>query len=266
MNTEKIPTVLSFVHAEADSNEPTPAVTFTKEQKDHINETFRERYKEIQTKARQELEAERAKWEADFEAKLEAKLAEKKTPKKDKSEGDKAEGDDENPQLAEYQRVAREARRQADEREKALVASKNDIAQRDAEILQMRKESEISKATAGLDFVNMKAVLAMTASSIEFDADSRKFIVKNDSGEIMQGDDFKPITLKEFFVRFADENPYLVKSNARGGAGSTPANGVIGTGEFAHIKTRADFGKDNKLRARYIEKYKMEKYLALPIK
>lgn len=255
--------VLPFVHAEADATatETTEKPTLTEEQKKLFNDVFRERYSELEAKKRKDiataLEEQAQKLKADFET----KLAEATTKKVDKP----VENVDES---AEAKRIVADHKRLLAEREKEMSNLSKELEAQKSTIKTMAKDRAITDAMSAVPFVNAKQVKVLTGDAIELDPDSGNYVVRNEEGHIVMGDDFRPISLKNYFITYGEQNPHLVKSGVIAGAGST-TNGAPGTpGEFAHIKSKADLqGRENmQLRIRYVEKFGPEKFEALPLR
>lgn len=255
--------VLPYVHAE---EEVIPAVvppvekpTLSDDEKKKFNEVFRDRYAEVQEKARKDtakaLEEQAQKLKADFEAKI-AEVTAKKVVK----DGEVVD------ETAEAKRIVADYKKTIEQREQEITGLKGTMKDKDSTIQAMAKDRAVTDAIGAISFVNVKQVKVLTGDAIELDPESGKYVVRNDEGQIMIGDDFKPVSLKDYYLKYAEANPHLVKSGVITGAGSTP-NGAPGTpGEFANIKTKADLAADLKLRIRYVEKHGYEKYAALPSK
>jgi hypothetical protein len=258
---EYLNNVLPYVHAEEDTTVVVPPVekpALTDDEKKKFNEVFRERYAELQEKTRKDtakaLEEQAQKLKADFEAKI-AEVTAKKVEKA-------SEVVDE---TAEAKRIVADYKRTIEQREKELQGLQTSLKDKDTKIQAMVKDRAITDALSGIPFVNLKQVKVLTGDAIELDSESGNYVVRNDDGQIMMGDDFKPVSLKDYFTKYAELNPHMVRSDVKGGAGSTP-NAAPGTpGEFAHIKSKADLANDMQLRIRYIaQKNGLEKYTALP--
>jgi hypothetical protein len=254
--------VLPYIHAEEDATKEADKVVekveLTDDEKKKFNLVFRDRYAEVHEKARKDtakaLEEQAQKLKADFDTKI-AELSAKKI---EKPAGEVVD------ETAEAKRIVADYKRTIEEREKELKANQITLKEKDTKIQTMIKDRAITDALSGIPFVNLKQVKVLTGDAIELDADSGNYVVRNEEGQIMMGDDFKPVSLKDYFTKYAELNPHMVRSDVKGGAGSTP-NAAPGTpGEFANIKSKADLASDMKLRIRYVEKYGLEKYTALP--
>jgi hypothetical protein len=255
--------VLPYIHAE---EEVIPAIvspvekpTLTDDEKKKFNDIFRDRYAELQEKTRKDtakaLEEQAQKLKTDFETQLAAAIT-----KKGVKEGEVID------ETAEAKRIVADYKRTIEQREQEITGLKGTMKDKDSTILAMAKDRAVTDAISGISFVNLKQVKVLTGDAIELDPESNKYVVRNDEGQIMIGDDFKPVSLKDYYLKYAEANPHLVKSGVITGAGSTQ-NGAPGTpGEFAHIKSKADLAGDLKLRIRYVDKHGYDKYAALPAK
>lgn len=261
--------VLPYVHAEEDTTTTTATATqtvadkieLTDDEKKKFNLVFRDRYAEVKETSRKDiakaLEEQAQKLKTEFETKI-AELTPKKVDKPASEVTD---------ETAEAKRIVADYKRTIEQREKELQGLQGTLKDRDTKIQAMVKDRAITDALSGIPFVNLKQVKVLTGDAIELDSESGNYIVRNDENQIMMGDDFKPVSLKDYFTKYAELNPHMVKSGVVAGAGSTQ-NSVPGTpGEFAHIKTKADLaGPQNmQLRIRYVDKFP-GKYEALPLK
>jgi hypothetical protein len=254
--------VLPYIHAEEEVIPPvvTEKPTLTEDEKKKFNDIFRERYAELQEKTRKDtakaLEEQAQKLKTDFEA----KIAEATAKKADKPAGEIVD------ETAEAKRIVADYKRLIEQRETEIKGLTGSLKDKDSTIQAMAKDRAVADAISGISFVNSKQVKVLTGDAIELDPESGKYVVRNDEGQIMIGDDFKPVSLKDYYTKYAELNPHLVKSGVVAGAGSTP-NGAPGTpGEFAHVKSKADLASDLKLRIRYVDKHGYDKYAALPAK
>jgi hypothetical protein len=259
---EYLNNVLPYIHAEADpnNNEGEPAKPqLTDEEKKKFNEVFRERYAELQEKSRKDLAKALEEQTKKLEEKFAAEIEKAKAPKS--KDGN---GEDDN---AEAKRIVADLKKSKETLEQQLLSWTETVKKKDSEIYSMRKDAAITDAISGIPFVNLKQVKVLTGDAIELDPDTQKFVIRNEDGDIIQGDDFKPLSLKAYFAQYAEQNPHMVRSDVKGGAGSTPNAAPGAPGEFAHIKSKADLaGPHNmQLRIRYVDKFP-GKYETLPLK
>lgn len=229
---------------------------FNETQKVRVNEIVTERLSEQQAKHAEEL----ARIQKEFEAKLEEAI---KGKKKAGTEGE------EDPVKKQYEQLL------ADEKNKAKSAE--ELAHKRAkenEDLNQRlrakdKEDAIRKACDGLNFLEMDDVLALTQSKIEYDEQSKQFVVR-ENGIIKQDDTLKPMKLKDYYKQWADSRPHMVSAEAVGGAGSSESRGG-GHGNGTVIRSKADLQKlpkDEQIKAKveFIKKHGFAKWEALPLK
>lgn len=209
-------------------NIPSQAVTFDEAQQARVNELIREKQGEAAKTIRAELattQASMAQLQADLTAAKEALAAakpEEKVTNKEEVETLRA-------QLAQA-RVTTEAeiqrlKDQANERGREALAAKT-------ETVTYRKQNAIKDAAAKVGFVDVGAVGKLTSENIKFDEAKGKFIVVDDGGSERLNAAFEPMTLEEYYSEYGAKNPYMVRSDARSGTGSTESRGTTSDGKF----------------------------------
>lgn len=92
-----------------------------------------------------------------------------------------------------------------------------------AENTNIHRANAIQSVISRIGFVDGDMIATLTEKSIKFDAPSGKFIVQNEHGSARLNNRFEPMSLDEYYAEYASQKPYLVRSDARGGAGSTAA-------------------------------------------
>lgn len=88
----------------------------------------------------------------------------------------------------------------------------------------LRKSVAIQQAAAGVGFVDLDAVRTLTENSVVLDKESGQFVVLNENGQPRLNSAMERMTLKEFYSDYAAAKPYLVRSDAKTGAGSTESS------------------------------------------
>lgn len=255
--TKNTSVTIPFIFAEAEThNDPsttvvvTPAnVTFDEAQKNRIKEIVAERVGETHAKNRKEFEEAMKKQHDEFEAKF-TELASRKPD--GTGDGDKE---------AEFKRVLADQKKALKDREEQLHVKAKEVEERDRMLAQVKKDVALRNAASKLNFANVDMVLKLTGDSVSLDADSGQYIVRNEDGHIIQGDDMRNIKLEDYFAKFAEANPYLVKSDARGGAGSRVADNLLS----GSVRSMADLS-DPKRRNDWIEKNGIAAFAKLPPK
>jgi hypothetical protein len=137
----------------------------------------------------------------------------------------------------------------------------------DAELADSRKNQAIRDAAShldgGLEFHDLPMVTELVKGFVVLDKDSNSYVVKI-NGVVKMNNSLTPMTLSEYFVEFATQRPYLVKSQAKAGAGSQESGtqGQVGVGV---IRSRADL-KTVLQKTDYINKFGYDAYAKLPIR
>jgi hypothetical protein len=139
-------------------------------------------------------------------------------------------------------------------------AKEKEAADAAAEAMRIRKEVAISRAASKQNFYELDVVMKMTQDSIEWDDETKKFVVK-ENGIIKQNSSLEPMSLEEYFSSFAAQRPYLVNGDVKGGAGSSESK----SNSAGLVKTKADL-KTAKEKSDFITKFGLGKYEALPLK
>jgi hypothetical protein len=140
-------------------------------------------------------------------------------------------------------------------------AKEKEAADAAAEAMRIRKEVAISRAASRQNFYELDVVMKMTQDSIEWDDETKKFVVK-ENGVVKQNSSLEPMSLEEYFASFAAQRPYLVNGDVKGGAGSSESNKSNSAGL---VKTKADL-KTAKDKSDFISKFGLAKYETLPLK
>lgn len=225
-------------------------VEFTEEQQTAIGKLFDKRFATISSKH----DAEK-KTLAEETAALKAELEELKAGKPAKKEGD------EDPKEAQYKDLLKNEKSQTKAAKDALEASKSEATGLQKENLRIRKEVAI-RESAGNRFLDMEVVMAMVSEKIEYDADSKTFVIR-EAGVVRQNSSLQNMTLAEYFEEFGKKRPYLVNSDVVGGAGSSESTRSISN--VGVVRSKADL-KNYREKSDYISKFGLPAFEALPIK
>lgn len=225
-------------------------VEFSEVQQTAIGKIFDTRFGKINAKHETEKKAL-----ADQNAALQAELELLKAGKK------KPEGD-EDAQQKQIKELLNNEKSQTAAAKAALEASKIEASGLHKENLRIRKEIAIQNATAGR-FLDMEAVQSMTENKIEWDDDTKTFIVR-ENGIVRQNSALQNMTLQEYFEEFGKKRPFLVRSDVVGGAGSSENAGGAAS-NIGVVRTKADL-KSYKDKSAYITKFGLSAFETLPIK
>lgn len=198
-------------------------IEYTPEQQSHIEQLIKQKQGEAAKQLRTELETTKSTMEQ-FKAELDAvRKEQKKAPTAEgKSEIEILKG-----QMEDVKSAYASLQREAENYKNSLKVKDDEVSKARSEAVSIRKSAEMSAAAGNQHFVDIGVVTKLTADSIVFDSDKGRFVVVNDDGNPRVNASFEPMTLPEFFAEFAAKNPYLVRSEARGGAGATESSRSI---------------------------------------
>jgi hypothetical protein len=235
-------------------------IEFTDAQQTHIQKLFDARFATIKQKA--EAEAQAVRDELDKIKKENDDLKKKVNAEPDGGHKDSAEKEQMAALLrAEQQNTA--AAKDAFVREKERA---DGLAAQNAEILKTQAIiSAASNLENGLEFHDLPMVIELVKNMIFLDKDTNQYVVKI-NGVVKMNKALQPMMLGEFFMEYAAQRPYLVKSQAKPGAGSHESgSGDVGQGGVGVIRTKADL-KTVAAKSAYISKFGIDAFTKLPAK
>jgi len=242
---------------EAKRKQDEEAAKFNETQKARVNEIVTERLSEQQAKHAEEL----AKIQKDFEAKLEEAIKGKKKA---------GEEDVEDPVKKQYEQILADEKNKAKNAEELATKRQKEVDDLNQRLRAKDKDDAIRKACDGLNFLEMDDVLTLTSGKVEYDEQSKQFVVR-ENGIIKQDDTLKPMKLKDYYKQWADSRPHMVGAEAVGGAGSSESRGGSG-GNGTLIRSKADIYKlptkeeQTKAKVEFIKKHGFAKWESLPLK
>jgi hypothetical protein len=111
-----------------------------------------------------------------------------------------------------------------DAQQQALEDAHHEAKQLRTVIADMQRDQAIQKAAEGSGFVDHRIVQQLTSKNVRYDDSRGQFIVVDDKGVQRLNSSHEPMTLNEFYAEYADKNPFLVRSEFKGGSGSTPTS------------------------------------------
>jgi hypothetical protein len=223
--------------------------SFDDKQQEFINTLFDKRFAKISEKHNTEK-----KQLEDKVKELEAQLAAAGTKKDPPT--------DEDPDKKQFKSILENEKNKTKLAETQAQQRTREAEEARSELLRTRKEVAMQRAAQKQDFHELEVVLKMTWDAVEYDEDTKQFVIK-ENGVIKQNSSLQPMTLEEYYNTFASQRPYLVKGDIKGGAGSS--EGYRGTDTAAIVKSKADL-KTPKAKSDFITKFGLEKYEALPLK
>lgn len=209
-------------------------VTFTPEQQARVDAIVKESMGRAGGELRVSLEkvtAEKTQLEADLAA---AKAAVKAAVTPLEKKAAKEDVDALNNQIVEMKTI--QTTTQTDlERHRKLVQDKDaEIAKAKDETVQVKKQVAIQTAANKAGFVDVNIVSKLTDDLVKFDGTRGRFVVLNEQGTERLNSSYEPMSLEEFYKEYAANNPFLVKSDVKGGAGSSQntRSNFAGSGKY----------------------------------
>jgi hypothetical protein len=223
-------------------------VELSPEQQEHVNRVFDSRFAKITSKYEEKLTA--------MQGELDKLTAGKKDdpPPKD--------GED-TPEKKQFKGLLDQEKTKTKNAELLAQAREKEAKEAREESMRTRKEVAISRAAQKQNFYENDVVTKMIWDTIEWDEDSKNFIVK-ENGAVKQNSSLQNMTLEEYLTDFAAKRPYLVNGDVKGGVGSAE-NKNASLNNAGLIKSKADL-KTAKDKSDFIGKFGLAKYEALPLK
>lgn len=212
-------------------NSPAPeAVEFSDAQQKKIDEIVRK----AMGRAAQETKTQLTQAEqkiAQLEEELRKAQASVNDPNKSSKERKEAKGDVEDlqRQIEEMKNASQSTKQELESLRNKLTDAEKRVNEQKAEVLKEKKLSLITRTAQKENFVNLDTVRKLTEDSLKWDEGEQKWVVLNDMGQPRMNSAFDPMTVEEFYADFAAKNPYLVRSDAKPGAGSGPSNAPTAT-------------------------------------
>lgn len=196
-------------------------ITFTPEQQSRVDAIVKESMGRAASDVRSNLEkvtAEKTQLEADLAvAKAAVKSATTSGDKKEAKENAEALQN----QLAEMKTVHTNILSDLERNKKLLKDKEEEVIKAKAETVNVRKQQAITSAAAKAGFVDLNIVAKLTDDQIKFDESRGKFVVLNEQGTERLNNAYETMSLEEFYKEYAVNNPFLVKSDVKGGSGSS---------------------------------------------
>jgi hypothetical protein len=235
-------------------------VTFDERQQARVNELIREK----QGEAAREIRAQNAELQRQM-AEMQAQLAE---ATKSQRKNPTAEGAEDIEALknviSEMKSVTAQRDQELDRYKQQLSAKASEVEKTRQEMVNIRRGMAIRDAASKANFVDLNAVSKLTEDSVKWDDSKGRFLVVNpETGTERMNAAFEPMSLDEFYTEYAARNPYLVRGEARGGAGSyeNQRNGASMVGRY---EVESVFGpKGNALIAAKLFKSDPDEYKRL---
>ncbi len=205
---------------QADTTKVTEPVkpVFSDEQQTRVNDLIRE----AQGRAAKELRAENTRLAEEVrllkEKAPETKVGETVPPPDFKAEVERIKREFQN----EAKLLKQEAKKEADE---AAVLREKDKRRDKADAIRGAMDA------TGVEFVSREAATTLSEKNVVWDEDRKRFVIHDVNGNLKFNTSLEPLDLNEFYRTFANDNPWLVKAQVRGGAGSKESS-TAGSGKY----------------------------------
>lgn len=207
----------------------TEKVTFTPEQQARVDVIVREAMGRAGREKAQEATALATKvtqLETDLAA---AKAAQKTATTPGDKKAAKEDIEELQNRIQEMTNVQTQTQQEVERMKKVIGDKDKEVERAKADSLDVRKQVAIQDAAGDVGFVNVNIVSKLTSDQVKYDETLGRFIVYAENGQQRLNASYEPMSLKEFYAEFADKNPYLVRSDAKGGSGSSQSQKVGGT-------------------------------------
>jgi hypothetical protein len=209
-------------------------VTFSPEQQARIDEIVREsmgRAGRETKQANEELAGKVTTLESELTT-AKAELAKAKTPADKKD----AKGDVEalQAQLAEMRTAGQTTQSELERLRNVAAAKDKEVLEARSLATNVRRDAALQTAASKVNWVDPAIVVQLTRDLVQFDEQRKAFVVLGDNGSAKLNAAYEPMSLEEYLNDFATKNPYLVRGDTRGGAGSTESqrSGLSSNGKF----------------------------------
>lgn len=208
-------------------------ITFTPEQQERVNELIKDAMGRAGKEAREEaarLREEQKSVKGELE-KLQEEL------KKAAAGGGKASDDE---LKAEVERIKNLHTEEKTRLQSQAEAQSKEAKQYKDKFEDLRRKIAIQTAAAKHNFVDVNVVMKLTEDAVQWDSERGAFVVM-EGGVARMNSSFEPMSLEEYYAEYANKSPYLVRSDARSGNGSSESNASNGS----KLKLTDLFGPDS---------------------
>lgn len=198
-------------------------VTFDEKQQEKVNQLIREKQGEAAREVRAELATVKASMES-LRTELttaQADLLKAKTPTQKKDA--KEDIDALNAKIDEMKTVHTTIQQELERHKTEVLNARKLASDKSQEVMTVKKQVAIQGAAGKANFVDVNMVTKLTEDSVKFDDTKNRWVVLGDNGQERFNSTMEPMTLDEFYTEYASKNPFLVRSDVRGGSGSTEA-------------------------------------------
>lgn len=214
-----------------DNTDP-EVVTFDTKQQEKVNQLI----KDAQGRAAKDIRAKLTAAEAEV-TRLKGSSATQHT---DPDTGKEPDANKDN----EFRRIAEQRARELDAAKKEVEQARREADKARKAAINTEKRFVLTSAASKQDFVDVSDVISLTSDAVVWDEDQSKFIVVNENGEPRLNSAFAPMSVDEYYADYASKKAHLVKSGARGGAGSSTSN-RSSTANGKRYELDKLFGKDS---------------------
>lgn len=204
------------------NNEPNEKVTFDERQQKKVDELIKDAQGRAGKEIRQELTKSQERLTALEKELQEAREAQASaSTRKEKSDA-QDDVDDIKAQLNEAKRVLKAAIEEAESFKQKLAEKDKVIAAKDEENMSFRKRTMLHGAAERVGFVDVQDVISLTSDAVVWSEERSRFVVIDPETKAERRNaSFDLMTVEEFYNEYASKKPHLVKTDMRGGAGSS---------------------------------------------
>jgi len=208
-------------------------VTFDEAQQKRVDELIREAQGRSARDVRQELETTKATLTS-LQQELEAAKALSKSGTASERKEAKDDASALQAQIDEIKRAGESTKAELERARQAMIAKDKELNSVRESELNTRKRVAIQGSASKLGFVDLDDVMALTERNIQWDSDKGKWIVMGDGGVPRVNSAYEPMGLDEYYADVASKKPWLVRSDTKGGTGSTEASrSSLNNGRYA---------------------------------
>lgn len=206
-------------------------VEFDAAQQEKVNQLIREAQGRAAKEVRTELETAKAQVTT-----LQTELTEAKTRAASGTPAERKEGAQDvialQAQIDEMRTAAATSTRELERLKEVSRNKDNDINNAKGETREVRKQVAMQEAASKIGFVDAMDAIALSRDVVKWSDDRGRFVVIGEGGAERMNGALDPMTLDEFFSEMATKKPHLVRSDMRGGTGSTESKGSPSFGKI----------------------------------
>ena len=129
-------------------------------------------------------------------------------------------------QIAEMKVVSEGNKAEQERLIKAANLKAQEASDARAEIDNIKREAAVQAAAGKHGFYDADDIARLTSDAIKYDAALGRYVVIGEGDQPKLNAEMEPMTLDEFYADYAAKHKFYVKSDFRGGTGSTVGGGT----------------------------------------